>query len=153
MRIAVQTARCLTKAARIATRAARIALQTALLWLLAAVCNRVATALHVPVPGSILGCAVLFLLLLFRVVPLAWVEAGADWLIAQLLLFFLPPAVGIIQYPALIRADGWRLLLVILTSTALVMAITGAVADAITRRRQRRAHPLAHQALTGRRSG
>lgn len=123
--------------------------QAALLWGLATLCNRLAAALHLPVPGSILGCVLLFALLQLGVVRLTWVEAGADWLIAQLLLFFLPPAAGIVQYPSLLARDGWRLLLVILASTTLVMAATGAFAETMARLQHR---PKSYQALAGKRA-
>ncbi|WP_231493523.1 CidA/LrgA family protein [Alicyclobacillus macrosporangiidus] len=138
-------------------RAVQVIVQTGLLWGLAAVCNRIVQQVHLPIPGSILGCAVLFFLLLFGVVKLSWIEAGADWLLAQLLLFFIPSAVGIIQYPSLFLQDGWRLVLVILTSTVLVMTATGLTADLLSRRRyglhNARAAVGSTGARTGRRTG
>ncbi|MCL6516110.1 MAG: CidA/LrgA family protein [Alicyclobacillus sp.] len=112
-------------------------IQVAALWAFAWVCNWVSAHLHLPIPGSILGCAVLFMLLATGVVKVSWVEAGADWLLAYLLLFFIPPAVGVMQYPSLFLRDGWRLLLVILASTILVMAVTGWTTDWISRRNVR----------------
>src|SRR3990167_9111779 len=41
-----------------------------------------------------------------------------------LLLFFIPPVVGVIQYQDLLIASGWQILLVILISTALVMMVS-----------------------------
>lgn len=46
-----------------------------------------ARTLHLPVPGSILGMVVLFILLQTRVVKLRWIEVGAAWLLGELLLF------------------------------------------------------------------
>ena len=52
---------------------------------------------------------------------LTHIEQGADLLLAELLLFFIPPVVGVIQYQDLLIASGWKILLLILISTALVM--------------------------------
>lgn len=49
------------------------------------------------------------------------VEHGADVLLGELLLFFIPPVVGIIQYQELLIASGWKILFVIIISTAMVM--------------------------------
>lgn len=46
---------------------------------------------------------------------------GADFLLGELLLFFIPPVVGVIQYQDLLIISGWKILLVILISTTLVM--------------------------------
>ncbi|MDA3086516.1 CidA/LrgA family protein, partial [Campylobacter sp. CS_ED1] len=54
----------------------------------------------------------------------ASIEYGADLILAELLLFFIPPVVGIIQYQELLIASGLRILLVILISTALVMIVS-----------------------------
>lgn len=108
--------------------------QVALLWVLSVVGNWVAARTHCPVPGSILAFAALFLLLQFKVVKIEWVSAGADWLLANLLLWFIPAAVGIVKYGHLVQTDGIRLILVIGVSITLVMSITGIVTDQIARR-------------------
>ena len=46
--------------------------------------------LHLPVPGSVAGLGILVLLLRTGLLPLAWVKEGADWLLAEMLLFFIP---------------------------------------------------------------
>lgn len=80
-------------------------------------------------PGSILGIVFIFLLLKTKIVSLEWVEAGANFLIAELILFFIPSAVGIIQYKQLILINGMRFGLVIFLSTVTVMISTGLLAE------------------------
>ncbi len=115
----------------------QVVLQVALLWGVSIAADTLANVLHSPIPSSIIGFAALFLLLKFRVVKLTWVEKGADFLLRNLLLFFIPAAVGIIQYGHLVRVDGIRLLGLILMSIVLVMSWTGWLAERLTKRQQR----------------
>ena len=80
--------------------------------------------LNLPVASGVLGFFLLLFLLEMKWFKLAHVERGADLLLAELLLFFIPPVVGVIQYPDLLIASGWKILLVILISTALVMMVS-----------------------------
>lgn len=77
--------------------------------------------LNLPVASGVLGFFLLLFLLEMKWLKLAYVERGADLLLAELLLFFVPPVVGVIQYQDLLIASGWKILLVILIGTALVM--------------------------------
>ena len=80
--------------------------------------------LNLPVASGVLGFFLLLFLLEMKWLKLAHVEHGAELLLAELLLFFIPPVVGVIQYQDLLIASGWQILLVILISTALVMMVS-----------------------------
>lgn len=80
--------------------------------------------LNLPVASGVLGFFLLLFLLEMKWLKLAHIERGADLLLAELLLFFIPPVVGVIQYQDLLIASGWKILLVILISTALVMLVS-----------------------------
>ncbi|MGE5673309.1 MAG: CidA/LrgA family protein [Mycobacterium leprae] len=113
----------------------RITLQVVLLILIWQLGNWLSSHLHLPIPGNVVGLLVLLLLLELKVVRLRWVESGGSWLVADMLLFFIPTTVGIIQYRSLILLQGWRILLAIALSTVVVMAATGGLADLLARRR------------------
>jgi holin-like protein len=100
--------------------------------------NTLAAWLHFPIPGSILGMVILFLLLEFGVVRLNWVEIGASWLLAELLLFFIPSAIGVMKYSAMLESDGLRILAVVLLGTFAVIACSGLLTGAITKAKERR---------------
>nr|WP_272915058.1 CidA/LrgA family holin-like protein [Saccharibacillus sp. WB 17] len=100
--------------------------------------NRLAAWTHLPLPGSILGILALFLLLQFRIVKLEWIELGATWLLAELLLFFIPAAVGVMNYIPLLEQDGMRILAVVVLSTLIVMTSSGLLAGALSRRKESR---------------
>lgn len=72
--------------------------------------------LHLPLPGTLVGMLLLFALLMTGVVKLDYVEQGAAILISELLLFFIPSAIGVIQYTQLFGSTGAMLLGVIVTS-------------------------------------
>ena len=80
--------------------------------------------LNLPVASGVLGFFLLLFLLEMKWLKLAHVEHGAELLLEELLLFFIPPVVGVIQYQDLLIASGWKILLVILISTALVMMVS-----------------------------
>jgi holin-like protein len=109
----------------------RIALQSAALagiWLLADLAVR---TFHLPVPGGVIGLLALLALLFSGGIAPRWVKAGADWLLTDMLLFFIPAAVAAVQYGGLFREDGWRLGLVVVFGTLMVMiAVAFAVEQA-----------------------
>jgi holin-like protein len=110
----------------------RVALQISLLTALSMFGNWVSRLTHLPIPGSIVGLILLFALLQLRMVKLQWVEVGGNWLISNMLLFFVPSALGIIQYGSLVKTEGLQLVLVIGMSTAAVMITTGLFAEKFT---------------------
>ncbi|GLY08871.1 CidA/LrgA family protein [Pseudobacillus badius] len=100
--------------------------------------RQLVNVLHLKVPGSILGMFILFILLQTKVIRLEWIELGANWLLAELLLFFIPSAVGIIKYKEMLIDDGIYITVVIILSTAVVMACTGMTAKKIAERKGQR---------------
>ncbi|WP_338558867.1 CidA/LrgA family protein [Erwinia sp. E_sp_B04_7] len=89
--------------------------------------------LHLPLPANIVGMLLLLALILLRVLPLNWVKAGSRWLLAEMLLFFVPAVVAVVNYSQLLRVEGWRIMLVIGISTLLVLATTALVVDRVYR--------------------
>lgn len=77
---------------------------------------------NLPIASGVLGFFILLILLQTQWLNLEKVSLGADILLGELLLFFIPPVVGVIQYQQLLVISGWKIFLVILLSTALVMA-------------------------------
>lgn len=111
--------------------------QIAFFVLVAYVMNKLVEFFHLPIPGSILGMILMFLLLKLKIIRLEWVEFGANLLLAELLLFFIPSAAGVIQYTNLLYDSGIRILLVLILSMIIVMACTGLLAQALAKRKER----------------
>jgi len=88
--------------------------------------------LHIPIPGGILALVLIFMLLKFRMIKPRWIERGAALLIAEMLLFFIPAAAGVIQFKELFIANGIGLVLVLVCSTFIVMMTAGKLVDRLT---------------------
>jgi holin-like protein len=82
-----------------------------------------------PIPSSMVGLLVLLLALLLGIVKLEWIEQGGNWLLAELLLFFIPSAVGIINYDELLSWQGVESILLIGLSTFIVIGSTAFIAE------------------------
>lgn len=105
----------------------------ALFWML----NGLSVWLHLKVPGSILGLILVFLLLHFRVIKVEWVERGSKWLVAEMLLFFIPPAAGMMQFKDILLGSGVQILLVIVVTSVLVMVCAGVMTQFVAGRKER----------------
>ncbi|CAJ1317638.1 holin [Paenibacillus sp. CFBP13512] len=114
-------------------------LQVAVLMGFSELLNVLVRWLHLPVPGSIIGIALVFILLQTKVIKLEWVELGANWLLAELLLFFIPSAVGIMNYIPMLEHDGVRIVVIVILSTILVMVSSGLLAGTMAKRKERHA--------------
>jgi holin-like protein len=106
--------------------------------------NSIVQVLHIPIPGSILGFFMLLLFLETKVVQPRWLDSGANFLIAELLLFFIPSAVGVVEYKHLIEIEGVSFELIILFSTLTVMAFTGLTAEFIVKHKRRLLYARKH---------
>ncbi|MFT4069002.1 CidA/LrgA family protein [Paraburkholderia sp.] len=118
-------------------RVARIVVQSAAIAALWMAADCAARKLHLPVPGGVIGLAVLLALLFSGGIAPRWVKAGADWLLSDMLLFFIPAAVAAVQYGGLFRADGWRLALVVIAGTLMVMVAVACAVDQAARLERR----------------
>ena len=102
----------------------------AAIWLLADIAVR---TLHLPLPANLTGMLLLLVCILLGVVKAQWFSAGARWLLAEMLLFFVPAVVAVVNYQDLLLQEGWRIMLVLVTSTVLVLGTTALVVDRVYR--------------------
>lgn len=89
--------------------------------------------LHLPLPANLVGMVLMLALIICRVIPLSWIRAGARWLLAEMLLFFVPAVVAVVNYMQLLLVDGWRIFAVIAISTLMVLGATAWVVDKVYR--------------------
>src|SRR5476649_2469960 len=115
----------------------QVLIQVVLYAVLYVIADRLVTLLHLPLPASIVGMLMLLLLIVFRVLPLKWVKAGSRWLLAEMLLFFVPAVVAVVNYAQLLMIEGWKIFLVIGISTVLTLGATALVVDRVYRLEQR----------------
>lgn len=122
-----------------------------------AVADRLATASHLPVSGGILGMLILVALMLSGIVKPRMFEKGAELLLANMLLYFIPLVVSVVQYTSLFESEGLRLMVAIGVGFASVLVVTALTVEGVcawTRKRhlqrltaQRRNRPRRAQAV------
>lgn len=96
--------------------------------------------ISLPIPASMFGLLIFFLSLKLKIIKLQWVEQGGNWLLAELLLFFVPSAVGIVNYTEIFSMEGIESVLLIGLSTMIVIGVTAFTAEKIYNRK--RSNPL-----------
>jgi holin-like protein len=97
----------------------------------------------VPVPGGLIGMFALLALLGSGTLDPRLVERGASWLLAEMLLFFVPAVVALLAHPEFLGLTGLKVLLVILGSTVMVMLATALTVEWGMRWMSRHARPAA----------
>lgn len=85
--------------------------------------------LNLPVPGSIVGMALLFLGLTLRVCKLKWVETIAQLHIKHITLLFIPFAVGVWHYNGIFQIEGLKLTAILAASSIAVLLVTAGMAE------------------------
>lgn len=90
------------------------------------------------IPGGVIGMVLLLLAFALGVVKPAALQMGAGLLMAEMLLFFIPALMSLLDYGGLLRSDGWRILLVIGVSTLMVMLVTAFTVELVVRLRRPR---------------
>ncbi|MDE1329155.1 CidA/LrgA family protein [Vibrio aestuarianus] len=108
-------------------------LQIVILSLIWFVAQYLVTTFHLPLPANLTGMLLLLALILFRVVRVDWLRKGATWLLAEMLLFFVPAVVAVVNYQDIVQQDGVRILAVLIASTTVVIAVTAWVVDKVYR--------------------
>ena len=118
-------------------KALRLLVELAILCALFLLGGQLATWLGWPIPGGVMGLALLLLLFASGVLKPAMLQLGAGWLMAEMLLFFIPALMSLLDYGSLLRDEGWRILLVIGVSTLMVMVLTAVTVEGVCRWRMR----------------
>lgn len=79
---------------------------------------------NLPISGGVIGLLLLLAALLSGIFKMHWIKQGTDFILAELVLFFIPCVVGLIKYKALFLTSGWQLVLSVVLGTLCVMVIT-----------------------------
>lgn len=95
--------------------------------------GQLAAWLEWPIPGGVIGLGLLLVAFACGVVKPASLQLGAGILMAEMLLFFIPALMSLLDYGAMVRSEGWRIMLVIGTSTLLVMLVTAFTVEFVCR--------------------
>lgn len=118
-------------------RFARLVAELVVLLAIYQVGCEIALWLNWPIPGGVIGLALLLLAFASGLVNPATLQTGAGLLLAEMLLFFIPPLMSLLDYGTLVRNDGWRIMLVIGCSTLMVMIVTAFTVEIVCRLKDR----------------
>lgn len=90
-----------------------------------------------PIPASIYGLVIMFILLSFKIIKLEKIEKTADFLLQIMPIMFVPPAVGIITVWADLKNILIPFIIIVTLSTILVMVFTGKATEFIIKHDRR----------------
>lgn len=84
-----------------------------------------------PIPGSIYGFAIMFILLLSRVIKVGYIKPVTDFLLEIMPVTFIGPGVALITMLGDLKEMLVPVLLAVTVSTALVIAVSAATVEKI----------------------
>jgi holin-like protein len=87
-----------------------------------------------PIPGSIYGLVLMFILLVTNVIKIDQVRSGAMFLIEIMPVMFIPAAVGLLNSWGDLKPILLPTAVILSVSTVIVMGVTGLTAQAIIRK-------------------
>lgn len=90
--------------------------------------------LHLPIPGNILGMVILFILLCTKVIKVDNISNVTNFLLDHLAFFFIPAGVGLMTSIGIIKSTWWQLLVVCISTTIIIIGVTGIIVQIISRR-------------------
>lgn len=92
--------------------------------------------IDLPIPGSIYGMLILFILLQIKVIKVDQVKDVSTFLIEVMPVMFIPAGVGLLEKWGLIKGIWLPLVITILISTFFVMVVSGLVSQTIIKRKK-----------------
>ncbi|MDR3692592.1 MAG: CidA/LrgA family protein [Fimbriimonas sp.] len=100
--------------------------------------QEISTILKIPISGGVIGLLMVLGLLIVRKIRPSNLERGSEWLLAEMLLFFVPAVPAVLSHREFVGATGLKILAIILLGTVIVMVGTGLVVDACYHRFEKR---------------
>ena len=93
---------------------------------------------NLPLPGTILGMLILFVLLWTKVLKVESIEKICDFLILNMIIFFLPPAVELLEYMTLLKTGFFKIIILLIVTTVITMIVTGKTVDFCIKRMEKK---------------
>ncbi len=101
-----------------------------------------------PIPASIYGMVLLFISLELKIIKLEQISNVAHYFISIMLIFFIMPAVSIMDSFSLIKNHVFEILIAIIIPTILVVIVTGLVTQKVEKlsmRHQKKEGEMVHE--------
>lgn len=128
----MKTLRHLSISSRRALRRSRL-LQIGLLAAFSVAGDAVVRLLGLPLPGGVVGMVAVLALLASRQMKPGMLRGGSRLLLAEMLLFFVPAVMSLLDHGEFLSLLGLKLLLVIVVGTTMIMGATALTIDACYR--------------------
>lgn len=112
-----------------------VAIQLLFLWLLNELGYFLVRTFDLPIPGSVIGMIILLVLLVTGVVKLNWIEDASSLLIKHLAFFFIPIAVGLMNFGSFFLKSGLSFLIVVIGSIVVGIYVTGFVSQGLVKKK------------------
>ncbi|MDX8336642.1 MULTISPECIES: CidA/LrgA family protein [Cetobacterium] len=91
-----------------------------------------------PIPGTIMGMFILLTLLIIKVLKVENIEKTSNFILGNMLFLFLPPAVKLLNYIDVLKGGFFRIIFLIVLTTAITMGTTGFVVNFIIERGEKK---------------
>lgn len=112
--------------------------QIGIIGAICAVAELLYVLLPFPIPASVYGLVLLFVLLMTGIVKLPQIEETADFLLLIMPVLFLEPSVKLMTALPILKGQAVRLFLLCIVSTCVTIMVTGVTAQVLIRRKRRR---------------
>lgn len=101
--------------------------QIAILWVVFWLGNQITGITGLPIPGTVFGMVLLFCLLLSGIVKLSYIQEAADFLLKHMLFFFIPVAVGLMDWGAVFYEHAMVLTAALVVGAVLPFVTVGII--------------------------
>ena len=112
----------------------KLYVQLMIIFMISVVGEGISSVFHLPVPGSIIGLVLLFLALQFKLLRLRHISMVGNFLLANMTILFLPPAVGIMDKFQVIAPYLLPIILIVLGAIVLNVCVIAVVVQLIKTR-------------------
>lgn len=112
----------------------KLYVQLMIIFMISLVGEGISSVFHLPVPGSIIGLVLLFLALQFKLLRLRHISLVGNFLLANMTILFLPPAVGIMDKFQVIAPYLLPIILIVLGAIVLNVCVIAVVVQLIKTR-------------------
>ena len=112
----------------------KLYVQLMIIFMISLVGEGISSVFRLPVPGSIIGLVLLFLALQFKLLRLRHISMVGNFLLANMTILFLPPAVGIMDKFQVIAPYLLLIILIVLGAIVLNVCVIAVVVQLIKTR-------------------
>lgn len=109
----------------------KILMQMAIIFFICLLGELISALLPIPFPASVIGMILVFLLLLSGSLKVYHISKQTDFLLSNMVLFFIPPAVGIIENIHYLDGKLLIFLFICIFSTVVTFGITAWTVTAV----------------------